>query len=869
MKKVISAKSLFASVSLLTLCALVSFARIDFTASTTVTSDLNDSWGIVVDYPKQAGNISTTRGDVVVTVGKGVAVTASNSLNVYGSGSSIVFLGNNQINVSQIQIYGGASTTGASMEFYNSTINATDIYVRAAGASLCLKDSNVTLNGKLNFTTGATLVIDGGSITADSFSQIGVSSKNTCADIKLLNGAKLDLTGVGKSYAMQSHNIYVDSTSSFTSTAQDHYYGEISVESDSTVSFSANSKVENLKFVLKDDVVSSTGSELDLSAFDNVKIGTDSVLLSSITDIIVQDKNKQQYEMYFDQDSNSYRAGASIGTYFTGKDDYFDGISVSGESSKAVFTTGNIDDMIVGEISAQATTGDAVAISSGGDMKLTAASGAVISATNDAGTGVAIKSGGNATISTTDTLTITGNIEVADTLELAANTKINFTQDNAVVKATTLAGEGAKDFAQNQFYQINAISATGLIGTYLPDATSKRIEANISDTAIAGDSIEGKFLQDTSGVLGWEITKNTYIQDNVAKTVAEKETAKLLDSAKTKDNGGVQDQATVAQKIAAISNIAGLDMGTIAKMAYEHTALAENVYQDTFFRAGRLNDTWRNNNIENLKGAEIQVGVSSINRFGTAGASGGTSDYDFNTYGAMTTADSKLGALLVGGGVGGWTMEVDNGLAGKADSTSIAINFYVDWFFWDNFDWFTTVYYGASMNTLERNDASGVVNTDWDGNLIGTMTALRYNYNVADIVVLKPFIGMMFSYNMQDSLTEKGGTFNFASKSQEYTNVKGIVGMELAWSPLKALYFSGRVMYAHEFADNKYDLSMSMLGWGNVSYTGYKTSESSLIAGVGVGYQFTQAWSASINYNAEIRSSELNNNINLSVGYKF
>lgn len=41
------------------------------------------------------------------------------------------------------------------------------------------------------------------------------------------------------------------------------------------------------------------------------------------------------------------------------------------------------------------------------------------------------------------------------------------------------------------------------------------------------------------------------------------------------------------------------------------------------------------------------------------------------------------------------------------------------------------------------------------------------------------------------------------------------------------------------------------------------------VAGIGVNYQLTKSWNIGVNYNAEIRSSELNNNINASIGFRW
>lgn len=317
-----------------------------------------------------------------------------------------------------------------------------------------------------------------------------------------------------------------------------------------------------------------------------------------------------------------------------------------------------------------------------------------------------------------------------------------------------------------------------------------------------------------------------------------------------------------------------MDMSAVAKLAHEQMNLADDIYRDTFFRAGRLLDVWELDEIEQklpkrFRSTPLQIGVSSVNRFGSAKGDGGTSDYDFTTYGAMATVDCKLGNLLLGGGIGGWDMKVDAGKIGKAEAVSIGVNVYADWRFYDNFDWFAMGYFAHSMNTLKRNDSAGVVNTDYDGNLFGGMTGIRYNFKVNEVFYIKPFVGISATYNMVDGVNEAGGTENFNVKSKDYTSIKGLIGIEAVYKPTNNWYISGRVMYAHEFGDSKYDMSMAMLGWGNISYTGYKTNESSVIAGVGVGYQITDGWSAGVNYNAEWQSSKVNSNINVNVGYRF
>lgn len=472
--------------------------------------------------------------------------------------------------------------------------------------------------------------------------------------------------------------------------------------------------------------------------------------------------------------------------------------------------------------------------------------------------------------------TFTGDV-FATNMDIASG--INLTVNGNVY--SNVSGESANSFAKS-FYKINALDVGGLVGTHNPSASEKQIQGTLSDTTISGGSLKGSFTNGdtTSGTaLSWKITENTYFQDQ-STTAKEKQIAKIVDSVaytgdSATDTANVAKKQTLAAAMAAGLGMSALDMSTVAKTAYENAALAEDIYWDTFFRAGRLMDTWQGEGDElnaklpkrfrNARMQSWEVSVRTINRFGTAGGESDGDEYDYNTYGGMAQVDKQLGDLLIGGGVGGWFSKTKDGAAGKADSDIIAVTLYADWNFGYDFDWFGEIYYGRAMNTLKKQGISGDISADWDANLIGGFTAIRYNWQVMDTVSIKPFAGVMLAYNMQDSLDADAAKVD----AKDYTNCKGVVGVEAAWQPIKNLYLSGRLMYGYEFADCKYDVSTEVLGWGKTSYTGYETSRSSIIAGIGVNYQFLTNWNVGVSYNAEFRSSKLNNNINASVGYKF
>lgn len=567
-------------------------------------------------------------------------------------------------------------------------------------------------------------------------------------------------------------------------------------------------------------------------------------------------------------------------------DDQLGDITVSATNGAAygMKLDGNSQTILKGTIKATGTT-FASGVTTAGNLSLYLLDGATITAMTTDTTAtecsavnvtnnLILGKGPNAT--ETVNATFTGDV-FATNMDIASG--INLTVNGNVY--SNVSGEGANSFAKS-FYKIDALDVGGLVGTHNPSASENQIQGTLSDTTISGGGLTGSFTNgDTASgtALSWEITENTYFQDQ-STTAKEKQIAKIVDSVaytgdSATDTANVAKKQTLAAAMAAGLGMSALDMSTVAKTAYENAALAEDIYWDTFFRAGRLMDTWQGEGDElnaklpkrfrNARMQSWEVSVRTINRFGTAGGETDGDEYDYNTYGGMAQVDKQLGDLLIGGGVGGWFSKTKDGAAGKADSDIIAVTLYADWNFGYNFDWFGEIYYGRAMNTLKKQGVSGDISADWDANLIGGFTAIRYNWQVMDTVSIKPFAGVMLAYNMQDSLDADAAKVD----AKDYTNCKGVVGVEAAWQPIKNLYLSGRVMYGYEFADCKYDVSTEVLGWGKTSYTGYETSRSSIIAGVGVNYQFLTNWNVGVSYNAEFRSSKLNNNINASVGYKF
>lgn len=285
-------------------------ARTDYNQSVTITENVSDSYGFFIDYPTSPGNVSTTRGNVVVNFAEGVSLKAPYSFTIYGTGSSANFLGNNTIEAGTISVMGGAGETGASLTAVNSTINASSISLREGGTGITLTNCTTTIAGKMVINTDSTLIVSGGSFVAEEFSQTGAASKETVADVKILNGASFKLTET-ESYAHnQAFNIYVDSTSTFDTAQKSAYYGKLTFEAGAAVKLSENSTITEVALVV-DDV----SQVEDIGAcFENIKLGDQALNLVLSTEqftSILDKKTGTEYAVTKEADG-SFKLGSPI-----------------------------------------------------------------------------------------------------------------------------------------------------------------------------------------------------------------------------------------------------------------------------------------------------------------------------------------------------------------------------------------------------------------------------------------------------------------------------------------------------------------------------------------------------------------------------
>ncbi len=265
----------FMVLAMLSSCISLGFANTQYDESTLVETNVNDAQIIVDRYLK---------GNIKVSVGENVSITA-NSLSVYGENSSLVFLGGNKVNAGNISIF-----KGANINAYRTTINANKIFLEEEGASLFLKDCTATLKKEISLFNESNIVIDSSFLQAD-FIKYASSYQGGGGDIKIINGGSLNLTGKGyngSSYA----NIYVDSTSSFSTTEKMQYNGKLSFEAGAEISFAKGNDISNMTFeFVVDDISPFQDKELN-EYFETITLAGSSIEnLLTTENLTVYDKS--------------------------------------------------------------------------------------------------------------------------------------------------------------------------------------------------------------------------------------------------------------------------------------------------------------------------------------------------------------------------------------------------------------------------------------------------------------------------------------------------------------------------------------------------------------------------------------------------
>ena len=503
-----------------------------------------------------------------------------------------------------------------------------------------------------------------------------------------------------------------------------------------------------------------------------------------------------------------------------------------------------------------------------------------------------LSNSGTATIGNSGQIVVNGDLNVASEFKFAESTR-----NGAVIKANNLSGSGATKTVDNFFDakfgfsgDDSAMEAAALKGTH--NAGSSYIDANIDDMSVSHTYVDVTYKNtDGSSKVGYEITKNSYLSDKFAKSDNEKALAEIYDNLvfqddATKDGESVQKKKNF-KALAENGNIGAMLPQAVNHAARMNMDLSNMIHLDTINRTAYTRDMLNRINYLKAKGklrgrhSDVLSGASSvtvrnINRFASYSGDGNIAGSNDSVYGGLANAEYVFDdSLFAGIGIGGFQAK-SNGkdASGKAETQSFALNAYADYLFYDNFDWYFGLTYAYGMNEAERNSGSSMNKGKWNSNLVGAFTGVRYAWKpIADReFYIKPLLGMNVSFLMNPSFTENGDSERLDVDSEDYTSVKSIAGIEASYLLDCGLSVAGRMFYAHEFADNRYDITSSFIGSG-YSVNTFRTLGSEIkrdtgIFGIGLGYDINTDWRVYLDYAAEV-ADDVYHNLNAGVQFKF
>lgn len=503
-----------------------------------------------------------------------------------------------------------------------------------------------------------------------------------------------------------------------------------------------------------------------------------------------------------------------------------------------------------------------------------------------------LSNSGTATIGNSGQIVVNGDLNVASEFKFAESTR-----NGAVIKANNLSGSGATKTVDNFFDakfgfsgDDSVMEAAALKGTH--NAGSSYIDANIDDMSVSHTYVDVTYKNtDGSSKVGYEITKNSYLSDKFAKSGNEKALAEIYDNLvfqddATKDGESVQKKKNF-KALAENGNIGAMLPQAVNHAARMNMDLSNMIHLDTINRTAYTRDMLNRINYLKAKGklrgrhSDVLSGASSvtvrnINRFASYSGDGNIAGSNDSVYGGLANAEYVFDdSLFAGIGIGGFQAK-SNGkdASGKAETQSFALNAYADYLFYDNFDWYFGLTYAYGMNEAERNSGSSMNKGKWNSNLVGAFTGVRYAWKpIADReFYIKPLLGMNVSFLMNPSFTENGDSERLDVDSEDYTSVKSIAGIEASYLLDCGLSVAGRMFYAHEFADNRYDITSSFIGSG-YSVNTFRTLGSEIkrdtgIFGIGLGYDINTDWRVYLDYAAEV-ADDVYHNLNAGVQFKF
>lgn len=496
-------------------------------------------------------------------------------------------------------------------------------------------------------------------------------------------------------------------------------------------------------------------------------------------------------------------------------------------------------------------------------------------------------------VSSTDfTLTNGGSATIAGSVSAGSNrltigSAFNINSSAAtVISAGTLAGAGLRDTINSHYDNAFGFSATDDSAGTLTAATSLKGTHNVSSNNITGTiegdlaSVENAYTKikykNVGNNVGYEVESNTYLTDAVATNETEKAYARIYDNLEYVEGDDAANASSVAKKRNFAAMVNGGTLGALNPQSVVHSVrmnmdLADIIHLDTLNRTSSSVDALAAADHAERPNGTANITVRNINRFASYGGDGtidGSNDYI--TGGLANVEYALSNAFFAGFGAGGFqSKSTGKGNCGKAETQSFAVNAYADWRFFDNFDWYFGATYAFGMNEAERTNILDKSKAEWNSNLVGVFTGVRYAWKpfIDREFYLKPTIGANANFLMNPSFDEKSGAERMHFDSDRYTSVKSLVGIEATYALPNGFYFAGRMFYTHEFCDERYDVN-SVFGASAIRTRGWEMDRDAGVFGAGLGYNITDQWRVYADYAAEV-SGKVYHNLNAGIQFRF
>lgn len=578
---------------------------------------------------------------------------------------------------------------------------------------------------------------------------------------------------------------------------------------------------------------------------------------------------------------------------------------------------GNLTVAQVGEAAVDSVAGDVVIGTATGNVSVSNSSSATvvnasgdISATNISN-GLTVGNVGNVNVSNADvnvldggtlggdivsstdlTLTNGGTATIAGSVSAGSNrltigSAFNVNSSAAtVISAGTLSGAGLRDTINNHYDSVFGFSATDDSAGTLTAATSLKGVHNVSSNNITGTiegdlaSVENAYTKikyvNVGNNVGYEVESNTYLTDAVATNETERAYAEIYDNLEYVEGDDAANATSVAKKRNFVAMVNGGTLGALNPQSVVHGVrmnmdLADIIHLDTLNRTSSSSDALAAADHAERPSGDANITVRNINRFASYGGDGnidGSNDY---ISGGLVNVEYAVNReFFAGFGAGGFqSKSTGKGNCGKAETQSFAVNAYADWRFFDNFDWYFGATYAFGMNEAERANIVDRSKAEWDSNLVGVFTGVRYAWKpfLDREFYVKPTIGANANFLMNPSFDEKSGAERMHFDSDRYTSVKSLVGIEATYALANGFYFAGRMFYTHEFCDERYDVN-SMFGATAIRTRGWEMDRDAGVFGAGLGYNITDQWRVYADYAAEV-SGRVYHNLNAGIQFRF